>query len=116
MVVKQHIEPSIDPIFHPDSYGYRPGKSAHDAIGAVRKRCWKYDWVLEFDIKGLFDNIDHGLLMKAVKWHVADKWVILYIERWFEGTDESRRGRNSPRKGYTSRRLPRLIPSSFANV
>ena len=55
MVVKQFFEPKVDPIFHPDSYGYRPKKSAHDAIGRVRERCWKYDWVLEFDIKGLFD-------------------------------------------------------------
>jgi group II intron reverse transcriptase/maturase len=61
MVVKQLIEPDLDPIFLADSYGYRPRKSAHDAIGVTRKRCWKYDWVLEFDIKGLFDNIDHEL-------------------------------------------------------
>src|SRR6266481_6551399 len=59
MVVKQLIEPDLDPIFLPDSYGYRPRKSALDAVGATRERCWKYDWVLEFDIKGLFDNIDH---------------------------------------------------------
>ena len=66
MVVKQIIEPGLDSIFLADSYGYRPGKSALDAIGVTRKRCWKYDWVLEFDIKGLFDNIDHGLLLRAV--------------------------------------------------
>src|SRR5260221_1375927 len=61
MVVKQLIEPDLDPLFLADSYGYRPRKSALDAVGVTRKRCWKYDWVLEFDIKGLFDNIDHGL-------------------------------------------------------
>src|ERR1700691_2712238 len=66
MVVKQLIEPNLEAIFLPDSYGYRPGKSALDAIGVTRKRCWRYDWVLGLDIKGLFDNIDHALLLKAV--------------------------------------------------
>jgi RNA-directed DNA polymerase len=82
MVVKQLIEPDLDPIFRPDSYGYRPRKSALDAVGVTRSRCWKYNWVLEFDIKGLFDNIDHDLLLKAVRKHVKCKWAILYIERW----------------------------------
>ena len=67
MVVKQMIEPDLDPLFLPDSYGYRPRKSALDAVGATRQRCWKYDWVLEFDIKGLFDNLPHDLLLKAVE-------------------------------------------------
>lgn len=82
MVVKQLIEPDLDPIFLPDSYGYRPRKSALDAVGVTRERCWKYDWVLEFDIKGLFDNLPHDLLMKAVRKHVTCKWALLYIERW----------------------------------
>jgi group II intron reverse transcriptase/maturase len=82
MVVKQLIEPDLDPIFLPDSYGYRPRKSALDAVGVTRERCWKYDWVLEFDIKGLFDNLPHDLLMKAVRKHVKYKWAVLYIERW----------------------------------
>src|SRR5208283_375096 len=64
MVVKQMIEPDLEPIFLPDSYGYRPGKSALDAVGVTRQRCWKYDWVLEFDIKGLFDNLPHDLLLR----------------------------------------------------
>ena len=72
-VVKQVIEPILDPIFLADSYGYRPNKSALDAIGVTRKRCWKYDWVLEFDIKGLFDNIDHELLLRAVNKHTERK-------------------------------------------
>jgi RNA-directed DNA polymerase len=80
--VRDSLEPSLEPHFHPDSYGYRPGKSAHQALGVTRERCWKYDWVLEFDIKGLFDNIDHELLLKAVKFHTECPWVILYIERW----------------------------------
>lgn len=82
MVVKQLIEPELDQIFLSDSYGYRPGKSALDAVGITRQRCWKYDWVLEFDIKGLFDNISHELLLTAVRRHVKSKWALLYIERW----------------------------------
>ena len=82
MVVKQLIEPDLEPIFLADSYGYRPRKSALDAVGVTRKRCWKYDWVLEFDIKGLFDNIDHELMLRAVRKHVTCKWALLYIERW----------------------------------
>ncbi|MVA27804.1 group II intron reverse transcriptase/maturase [Agrobacterium vitis] len=81
-VVKQMIEPDLDAIFLADSYGYRPEKSALDAIGVTRKRCWKYDWVLEFDIKGLFDNIDHDLLLRAVRKHITCAWALLYIERW----------------------------------
>ena len=70
MVVKQLIEPDLERIFLPDSYGYRPRKSALDAVGVTRERCWKNDWILEFDIRGLFDNIDHDLLLKAVRKHV----------------------------------------------
>ena len=84
MVVKLVLEPKLEPLFYPDSYGYRPNKSALDAVGVTRKRCWKYDFILEFDIKGLFDNIDHELLMKAVRKHTDEKWIILYIERWLK--------------------------------
>ena len=75
MVVKQAFEPSVEPYFHPDSYGYRPGKSALQAIGVTRQRCWRYDYVLEFDIKGLFDAIDHTLLLRAVDKHTDRRWV-----------------------------------------
>ena len=84
MVVKQVIEPILEPIFLADSYGYRPKKSALDAVGVTRERCWKYNWVLEFDIKGLFDNIDHELLLRAVRKHITCKWALLYIERWLK--------------------------------
>ena len=83
-VVKLHIEPELEPHFHQDSYGYRPGKSALEAVGVARKRCWRCDWVLDLDIKGFFDNIDHSLLMKAVRQHTDCKWVLLYIERWLK--------------------------------
>lgn len=81
MVVRNRLEPLVEPIFLPDSYGYRPNKSATDAIGATRERCWKMPWVIEFDIVGLFDNIKHEKMMKAVKVHTDEKWVLLYIER-----------------------------------
>lgn len=82
--VKQVLEPILEPLFDEDSYGYRPGKSAHDALAITRKRCWQYDWVVEFDIKGLFDNIEHKLLLKALKHHCKTKWVLLYAERWLK--------------------------------
>jgi len=80
-VVKQIIEPKLDPMFHADSYGYRPGRSAKQAIAVTRKRCWQFNWVVEFDIKGAFDQIDHSLLMKAVRSHIKEDWILLYIER-----------------------------------
>jgi len=96
-VVKQLIEPDLDAIFLADSYGYRPGKSALDAIGVTRARCWKYDWVLELDIKGLFDNIDHELLLRAVRKHVQCRWALLYIERWLRAPMEREDGTNVER-------------------
>jgi RNA-directed DNA polymerase len=108
MVVKQAIEPKLDSVFLPDSYGYRPNKSALDAVGVTRERCWKYDWVLEFDIKGLFDNIDHELLLRAVRKHVTHKWALLYIERWLtapmvqEDGTRTERNRGTPQGGVVS--------------
>lgn len=114
MVVKQLIEPELDQIFLKDSYGYRPNKSALDAVGITRQRCWKYDWVLEFDIKGLFDNISHELLLKAVRKHVKCKWVLLYIERWLTAPmeqDEQRIERDcgTPQGGVISPILSNLF-------
>src|SRR6267378_6857626 len=115
MVVKQLIEPDLDPMFLADSYGYRPRKSALDAIGVTRKRCWKYDWVLEFDIKGLFDNIDHELLLRAVRRHVTCKWALLYIERWLTAPMEhadgmkAERTRGTPQGGVISPILANLF-------
>ena len=84
MAVKIMVEPSIEPYFHPDSYGYRPGKSALDAVGRARERCWRYDWVVDVDIKGFFDNLRHDLLMRALQRHTDNKWVLLYIGRWLK--------------------------------
>ena len=114
-VAKLLIEPILDPIFHPDSYGYRPGRSAKQAIAITRQRCWQYDWVVEFDIKGAFDHIDHGLLMKAVRSHIREDWILLYIERWltapFEAEDGTRvpRERGTPQGGVVSPILMNLF-------
>jgi RNA-directed DNA polymerase len=81
-VVKIYLEPKVEPVLHPDSYGYRPGRSAHDALAVARQRCWRNDWVVDLDIRGFFDNLDHVLLMRAVKKHTDTDWIILYIERW----------------------------------
>ena len=96
-VVKLVMEPLIEPEFHSDSYGYRPRRSAKTAVAVTRKRCWQYDWVVEFDIKGAFDNIDHALLMKAVKHHVKERWMLLYIERWLTAPFETEEGILIPR-------------------
>ena len=96
-VVKQIIEPTLDPVFHPDSYGYRPGRSAKQAIAVTRKRCWQYDWVVEFDIKAAFDQIEHVLLMKAVRSHIKEGWILLYIERWLQAPFETAAGIQMPR-------------------
>lgn len=84
MVAKLYFEPCVEPLFYEDSYGYRPNKSAIQAVGVTRKRCWKKDWVLEFDIKGLFDNIRHDYLLEMVGRHTSDAWIILYVDRWLK--------------------------------
>lgn len=115
MVVKMEIEPELEAKFLADSYGYRPGKSALDAVGITRTRCWQYDWVLEFDIKWLFDNMDHGLLLQALKKDVHCDWVILYIKRWLtapmQGVDGTQieRNRGTPQGGVISPLLANLF-------
>jgi RNA-directed DNA polymerase len=114
-VVKRLIEPILDSVFLADSYGYRPNKSALDAVGETRERCWKYDWVLEFDIKGLFDNIDHELLLRAVQKHITCKWALLYIERWLkapmvqEDGTTMERSRGTPQGGVITPLTQKVI-------
>ena len=115
MVVKMHLEPLVEPIFHHDSYGYRPGKSALDAVATARQRCWRYDWVIDLDIKGFFDNLDHELVMKTVRHHAEAPWVLLYIERWLrapvqrqDGSQEERT-KGSPQGSVVSPLLANLF-------
>jgi RNA-directed DNA polymerase len=96
-LVKLAFEPQVEPYFLADSYGYRPKKSALDAVGITRQRYWKYDWVLEFDIRGLFDNLDWELLMKAVRKHTDNNWIILHIERWLHAPMQKPGGEIIPR-------------------
>ena len=81
---KMLLEEKLEPIFHHDSYGYRPGRCCQDALAVTRKRCWKQDWVLDLDIRAFFDTVPHDLLLKAVAYHTDVRWVLLYIERWLK--------------------------------
>jgi len=115
-VVKAILEPMLEPVFDANSYGYRPGRSALDAIAVVRRRNWEYDWVVEFDIKGLFDNIDHELLLRAVRKHCAVPWVLLYIERWLKAPMEMEgqrvtRERGTPQGGVITPLTQKVISS-----
>jgi RNA-directed DNA polymerase len=96
-VVKAELEPELEQQFHPDSYGYRPGKSALDAVGQARQRCWRHDWVLDLDIRAYFDSIDHQLLLRAVRKHTDCRWVLLYIERWLTAPVQLPDGSVEPR-------------------
>ncbi|WHZ23018.1 MAG: Retron-type RNA-directed DNA polymerase [Nitrospira sp.] len=84
MVVQRYLEPLVEPLLHNDSYGYRPGRSAHQALSVARQRCWRYDWVWDLDLKGFFDSIDWELLLRVVRRHTDCTWVLLYIERWLK--------------------------------
>jgi len=115
-VVKMFIEPRLEAVFNPNSYGYRPNKNAHQALQSVRKNCWKQDWVIDLDIKGFFDNIDHDKLMLAVEKHVPEKWAVLYIKRWLEapaitrsGELVQRLGKGTPQGGVISPLLANLF-------
>lgn len=114
-VVNRYLEPILERYFHPDSYGYRPRKSAIEAVGVARQRCWRYNWVLDLDIKGFFDNIDHGLLMRAVRKHTDCKWVLLYIERWLKAPVQMEEGsvihlhKGTPQGGVISPLLANLF-------
>jgi RNA-directed DNA polymerase len=78
------LESEVEPVFHQDSYGYRPRRSAHDALRTCRARCWKHDWVLDLDLKSFFDTLDHSLVLKSVAHHTNLRWVLLYVERWLK--------------------------------
>lgn len=115
MVVKQAIEPELERHFHPDSYGYRPGRDAHQALAVTRQRCWQARWVVDLDIKGFFDAIDHDLLNLALDKHINERWQRLYLQRWLtapvqyrDGTQEQRT-QGTPQGGVVSPLLANLF-------
>jgi len=114
-VVATRLEVKVEPMFHPDSYGYRPGRSALDAVAVTRQRCWSKDWVLDLDIRAFFDSVDHDLLIKAVQAHTDDAWVVLYVRRWLtapmvhpDGSVQDR-GRGTPQGSAVSPVLANLF-------
>ena len=84
MVIAQELEELLEPVFSENSYGYRPNKNAHQAIGVARENCWKYGWVVDMDIKGFFDNIDHGLMIRALRHYTDKEYIITYVKRWLK--------------------------------
>ncbi|MGH3788317.1 MAG: reverse transcriptase domain-containing protein, partial [Pseudonocardiaceae bacterium] len=122
-VVRLYLEPLVEPVFHPDSYGYRPGRNALDAVAAARVRCWETDWVLDLDISAFFDSVPHEQILAAVDYHTDLRWIRLYVARWLaapirqldqtlqardRGTPQGcQRSRNSPNvRGWRSHNSP----------
>lgn len=114
-VVKARIEPVLDPLFHPDSYGYRPKKSALEAVRIARQRCWQHDWVVDLDVQGYFDNISHDKLMVALRRHITEPWILLYVQRWLVAPAQDLGGaliarpRGTPQGGVVSPLLANLF-------
>jgi RNA-directed DNA polymerase len=114
-VVAQELEKVVEPIFDEDSYGYRPGRSAHDALAACRQRCWKFDWVVDLDVKAFFDSVDHQLMLKAVSHHTEQAWILLYVQRWLQAPLQQQDGtlverdRGTPQGSATSPVLANLF-------
>ncbi|MCJ7772844.1 MAG: group II intron reverse transcriptase/maturase, partial [Desulfobacterales bacterium] len=116
MVIKDYLEPRFEAIFSPNSYGYRLNRNAHQALESVRNNCWKTDWVIDLDIKGFFDNIDHGKLMLAIEKHVSEEWCLFYIKRWLNapvqkksGELVQKQGKGTPQGGVISPLLANLF-------
>lgn len=116
MVVKDYLEPRLESVFHENSFGYRPRRNAHDALSRARRNCWLFNWVIDLDIKGFFDNIDHEKLLLAVGRHVEEKWVIMYIKRWLtapvqdkSGVLFAKQGKGTPQGGVISPLLANLF-------
>jgi RNA-directed DNA polymerase len=116
-VAAMYLEPRVEPMFHPDSYGYRPHRSALDAVAACRERCWRTDWVIDLDIRGFFDNLDHELVVKAVAHHLdpGRRWILLYVQRWLKAPLQKQDGtlverdRGSPQGSAISPLLANLF-------
>ena len=108
------LEEKLEPVFHRDSYGYRPGRSAHDALAVCRRRCWTKDWVLDLDVRAFFDSVPHSLLLKAVAHHTSERWVLLYISRWLKAPMQMPDGTIVPREKGTPQGSP--ISPLLANL
>jgi RNA-directed DNA polymerase len=108
------LEEKLEPIFHPDSYGYRPGRSAHDALAVTRERCWGKDWVLDLDIRAFFDSVPWDLMLKAVAHHTDERWVLLYLDRWLQAPIQMPDGTVVAREKGTPQGSP--ISPSIANL
>lgn len=114
MVIRRIIEPRFEAIFHESSYGYRPNKSAHAALEAARRNCWRYNWVLDLDIKGFFDNIDHEKMLKALDRHIPERWILMYIQRWLTAPVQLEDGREEAR--FKGTRQGGVISPLLANI
>jgi len=108
------LEEKLEPIFHPDSYGYRPGRSALDALAVTRTRCWKQAWAVDLDIRAFFDSVPHDLLLKAVAHHTDERWVLLYISRWLNSPMQMADGTLVPREKGTPQGSPMTPPTQWA--
>lgn len=114
-VAKRYLEPLVEPVFHRDSYGYRPGRSALDAVAVTRERCWQYDWVVDLDIRAFFDDLDHELVLRAVRRFTDSRWLLLYIERWLKAPVQNPDGmlrsrtKGTPQGGVISPLLANLF-------
>jgi RNA-directed DNA polymerase len=108
------LEEELEPVFHPDSYGYRPGRSAHDALAVTRRRCWSRDWVVDLDIRAFFDSVPHDLLLKAVAHHTGERWVLLYVGRWLTAPIQMPDGSLTAREKGTPQGSP--ISALLANL
>ena len=116
MVIKDYLEPRMEAVFHESSYGYRPKRDAHQALSKARRNCWLYNWVIDMDIKGFFDNINHEKLLSAVDKHVTEKWVKMYIKRWLTAPVQNKageliykEGKGTPQGGVISPLLANLF-------
>ena len=108
------LEPSVEPVFHEDSYGYRPGRSPVDAVTVCRERCWRRDWVVDLDIRAFFDSVPWNLMLKAVAHHTDQKWIVLYVERWLKAPMQRSDGTLVPRVKGTPQGSP--ISPCLANL
>jgi retron-type reverse transcriptase len=113
--VRDVLEPDLEKVFHKDSYGYRPHKSAHQAVDKCRLRCYKQAWVIDLDIKGFFDNLNHDLLLKALEKHTDQQWITMYVKRWLEADVKQpdgtlvKKGQGTPQGGVISPLLANLF-------